>query len=166
MEGEQGSDCGSSLGGIRLTLSRHPDAAVEKPRAPFLVAGFQWRGEAIRASRPRRPAGLIKLAVRRPPTNDAATSLRARIYQIWHAPPPAEVGPAEEWRSLLSAAGPANGASCESRLQHFGQMGAIPVFTPQHPAAVAADHVRLIADSEELLPLSGQSWMAAKAVPG
>ena len=151
---------------MRLTFSRHPDAAAEKLRAPVSVGGFQWRGEATTASRPRRPAGLVQLAVRRPPTNDTATSLRVRIYQFWHAQPPAEVGPAEEWRSLLIAAGPGNGASCESRLQRCGQMGAIPVFTPQHPAAVAADHVRLLTDSEVLIPLSGKSWIATKAVRG
>ena len=72
------------------------------------------------------------------------------------APPAARRGEASE-------AGLTNETTYETRPHLFRQMEEMLVFTPQL-GTEAADHVRLIAESEELRPILGQLRRAAKAV--
>ena len=65
---------------------------------------------------------------------------------------------------MLNTAVLTNEASFDTGLKPFEKMGEIRVFTPQRPAAVAPDHIRLLTNPEQRRPVSGILRPAADAV--
>ena len=78
---------------------------LEKSQAFRRVCGSQWPRNALAKVSAHKVSAPVQRAIRNPFTKEIATKLRAKLRQIWFAPPPILSENPLEWRAPIAGAG-------------------------------------------------------------
>ena len=74
----------------------------EKLKALRLLSGFDWSRRAMRTIDPHGISAVVLRAARNPATRPLASALRAKLREIWTAPPELHVSGPHKWRGYIS----------------------------------------------------------------